>query len=124
MAEPVALCNYPYDRPQVLGGERLLCQYLADHPKDTHSHHTVQVADEAELEIRAQAERLAAAVDSVKSTPYGDLNDAQLVPMDVTMVVKSLEDGDYDDYLELILAAAHDRKRAKRGTRGFPRRRG
>jgi hypothetical protein len=41
--------------------------------------------------------------------------------MTAAATVGYIERGDFDPYLEMILAAAHNRKRALRGVRGFPR---
>lgn len=43
------------------------------------------------------------------------------VTLTAAAAVAHIDRGDFDPYLELILAAAHQRKLALRGVRGFPR---
>jgi len=43
------------------------------------------------------------------------------VTLTALAAVSHLDRGDFDPYIELILAAAHQRKLALRGVRGFPR---
>lgn len=43
------------------------------------------------------------------------------IALTAAAAVGHIERGDFDPYLEMILAAAHNRKRALRNVRGFPR---
>lgn len=104
---PVQQCPLTYTRTfpgDVDPPVHVRCTYIAGHSADC-SFRTLAVTDESEREElrRASAATVAAA------------------PSDVQNIVGSIEDGEMDRFLELILSAAHDRKRTRRGTPGFPR---
>ena len=99
----VSLCTSTYARePDGPRGpvEYMHCQYIASHPTERHSFFAVQTQDE--LDVVAQAQSCVAVGD------------------DKTLL-ENIEGGSYDSLLEAILSAAHNRKRALRGVRGFPR---
>lgn len=100
----VLLCRADYRRPN---GSLLMCQFLLDHPAEHHSWWTLSVADAAAAEAKAQREAVAATLDT---TPVG-----------VQALLDALTTGKYDQWLEALLAVAHGRKRALRGTPGFAR---
>lgn len=100
------LCGEVYTRirPGDLEPTHVLCTYIEGHK--AHSWETLRVVDEAER-MELDTARLDAPLDA---------------PLDVMRVVLAIETGDWDRWLELILATAHDRKRTRRGVAGFPRR--
>jgi hypothetical protein len=59
---------------------------------------------------------------------WQDYADAVAQPVNVASSREAMDlasrilDGDFDVYVELILTAGHDRKKALRNTAGFPRR--
>lgn len=101
-------CGAVYDR--ILPGDKspthIRCTYVEGHTA-SHSWATLQFCDEA------------AAQDERERVREG-LADTDL-PTAVRRVVEGLTAGELDKYIELILAAGHDRKRARRGVYGFPR---
>lgn len=103
------LCNEVYDRilPDSKAPVHVLCTYIAGHGA-RHSWETLRVVDEAEA-LERQSDLRAAVEDS-------------RIPQALRTLVQGISSGHYDSFLELILAAAHDRKRARRGTLGFGRR--
>ncbi len=103
---PAQQCPAIYDRIRLgdLQPDHVRCTYIEGHEAD-HSFRTLAYTDEAERE-----ERLRVASVAVAAAPSGVQN-----------LVGSIEDGELDTYLELILSAAHDRKRARRGVAGFGR---
>lgn len=96
------LCRSPYHRPN---NTVLLCQYLVDHPATHHSWWTCQIADETEVEQRRLRDHAASLLDT---TPAG-----------AQALLDAVLGGEYDQWLEALLAAGHNRKRAVRGVRGF-----
>lgn len=92
------LCRQPYRRPKDQGV--LTCQYIADHPTHRHSFFAIQEQDK--VDALAEEQRRTA------NTPEKGL-------------IENIELGMHDSILEAILNAAHNRKRALRGVRGFPR---
>lgn len=92
-------CEATYTR--VVDGEvqHVRCTYISEH-KARHSWMTLQAQDELSQNV-VQIDR----------------------PL-MTTVLSSIHDGEYDAYLEAILAVAHERKRALRGVRTFDRLRG
>ncbi len=100
----LVLCRAEYRRPN---GSLMTCQYLPSHPVEHHSWWTCQVADAAEAEAEAQRREAATVLDT---TPVG-----------VQALLDALTAGKYDRWLEALLAVAHGRKRALRGTPGFAR---
>lgn len=85
----------------------MLCHYLADHPARHHSWWTLQVADEMEVEQLRLREHATAQLDR---SPAG-----------VQALLDAVAGGEYDRWLEALLAATHGRKRGIRGTPGFGR---
>lgn len=104
---PATQCPAVYSRvlPGDLQPAHIRCTYIEGHAAG-HSFRTLEVTDEVEAE-----ELRAASATSVAAAP----------PLIQTIVGK-IEDGEVDRYLELILSAGHDRKRARRGVPGFDRR--
>lgn len=82
------LCAKQYTRPT---GQVLACTYLIDHPSINHSWFAVSCQDAADEE-------------KIDYTPTA-----------VQALLDGLLAGDLDDYVEAILAAAHTRKRQRRG---------
>jgi hypothetical protein len=103
---PAPQCPAVYSR--VLPGdqrpEHVRCTYIEGHDAG-HSFRTLELTDETEREELARASAVTVAA----------------APSVVQNLVGSIEDGEMDRFLELILSAAHDRKRARRGVAGFPR---
>lgn len=103
---PAQQCPAVYDRirPGDLAPEHIRCTYIDGHEAN-HSFRTLELTDETERDElrRASAVTVAAAPSAVQE------------------FVGQIEDGDLDRFLELILSAAHDRKRTRRGAAGFPR---
>lgn len=104
----VLLCNVPYERSkryQDHGILRpyavLLCQLKAGH-EGVHTWSGVYAMDTGALMS------LGPPTEVTTTSTVEDFIDGIAV-------------GEYDPYLELILAAGHDRKLALRGVRGFPR---
>lgn len=85
-------CRNPYDRPN---GGRLCCTFVRNHSGECswYDIYRRDVAEEA---------------DKVDYTPAA-----------VQAFLDSIVRGEMDLYLEAILAVAHNRKRARRGTPGF-----
>lgn len=87
----------------------VVCTYVGGHSTDRHSWWSLWTQDVTDAEARAQA--IAAEIAAASCSE---------LPDDVAAVIDGIKAGDADAFLEVILAAAHDRKRALRGTRGFP----
>lgn len=98
------LCGAVYRRPEALYPEvvTMTCQYIEGHPSDRHSWFAVNEQDDFDAEAARQRA------------------DAQQGDGVVSEFLTRIEYGNYDSYLEAILSAAHNRKRALRGVRGFP----
>lgn len=105
MTNPVFTCNRVYERPLDTDNWRshpYYCQFLSNHSGGC-SWEPMKVADEA----AARAASIPLAEREVGTETF------------VLTVCGMIEDGELDDWLELILSTGHDRKRAKRGVRGF-----
>lgn len=90
MTTPV--CGVTYTRPN---GNDLICTFVRGHIQSDHSWLAIRCADIADAE-------------KIDYTPQA-----------VQAFLDSMTRGDMDAYLEAILAVAHNRKRAIRGTPGF-----
>ena len=99
-------CPAVYDR--ILPGDyvptHVRCTYIDGHIENNprHSWESLKVVDDAERESTV---RLAGVVASAE----------------LAAVIAQLRTGALDDFIEVILAEGHDRKRARRGVLGFPR---
>lgn len=104
MTTPVQ-CREVYDRilPDDLAPTHVRCTYIEGHDA-RHSFETLRQSDEV---LRSESLR---AVRASGDTPKGVQN-----------FLEAIEAGLLDPYIEAILAAGHDRKRARRGVLGFPR---
>ena len=100
-------CRAYYVRTAAEGHENVRCTYVSGH-QARHSWETLQAQDDQDARREAATVREA-------------LRSADL-PQAVRLVVEGLTAGRLDPYIEVILAAGHDRKRARRGVAGFPRR--
>lgn len=104
------ICGATYDRTTVLGNDVLprnvICTYIEGHPRAEHSWHTLKVQDETD------------AIAALAGTHVVGI-DLDMLPDDVSAIAKAINRGDADPYLEVLLAVAHDRKRALRNVRGF-----
>jgi hypothetical protein len=80
----------------------VLCTYLKDHPTDRHSWWALKVQDQCDEEavIEEQVERV------------WSLNFE--VPKNLLPLVEAIAAGYLDEHLEVILSAAHGRKRGRR----------
>lgn len=93
------------------------CTYIEGHTSDRHSYETLKVEDDVERD-RLRAERAAAAAAAASATRPPIATD---LPPLLAELLRGVDAGDLDDYLELLLAAGHTRKLARRGVAGFPR---
>lgn len=109
-----ALCFEPYVRSDVFGS-KFVTQYC-QHPRRHLGTHSWFELREADLAILRTAERAALAQPAV---PCEDEEDVDLAAAHAIKVCNNILLGAYDPYLEMLLAAGHDRKRALRGTFGF-----
>lgn len=91
------LCGEAYARPS---GEIVRCTYIEHHPVRQHSWFAVRSQDEADAATRTQV--------------------ADYTPVAIQAVLNAIVRGDLDLYVEAILEAGHNRKRARRGVVGFP----
>lgn len=104
------LCMARYPRKEVMGQqyEDLYCQFPAGHAdglsdEPVHSWEAIRGNDDLLLHgVRQLGFRSPESI--------------------VADLIEGIEAGEYDDWLEAILSAGHDRKRARRGVRGFRRR--
>lgn len=109
MPERSDLCREPYDRPPVLFPEctpeelTVRCTFIKGHGV-RHSWFAISAQDTVDVE---------------KLTPRSDYGAA--FPGDVAVILDNIAQGKADRYLEAILLVTHSRKRALRGTPGFPR---
>jgi hypothetical protein len=102
---PPPMCMAKYDRAKAVGEARfqpLYCQYVFNHDGE-HSWESMSLLD---FVNREQAHPL-----PTPETPS----------YEVGKLVGQIDLGHWDPYIELLLTALHDRKRALRGVRGFPR---
>lgn len=88
------MCNEPYWRDAI----RVPCTFLKDHPTPNHSWFALRVQDEVDAEMATQRYNV--------TVPIPD----RVVPL-----VSAITAGTLDDCLEVILTAAHTRKRARHG---------
>lgn len=98
-------CDAVYVRPATTGvseGDTVQCTYVFQHPTPRHSWESLKAQDEADV-VAAMARR-----------------QVQHLPDDVKAILRAIQDGQADAYLEAILTVAHNRKRSLRGVRGFP----
>lgn len=106
---PSEPCLAVYRRPRELVvsemDRRISCTYVKGHPVRTHSWHALRLNDAADME-RLQAS---------STTEWGDD-----IPPAVADLLTGIADGQYDRFIEALLAVAHGRKRGLRGTPGFP----
>jgi hypothetical protein len=86
------MCDVPYFR----NAQRIPCTFIKEHPSPNHSWFALKVQDEvdAEMETWAMTTR---------------------IPEEMVPLIAALTSGAMDDCLEVILAAAHGRKRARHG---------
>lgn len=91
-------CAARYVRPD---GTEIRCTFLVSHPAPQHSFYGMKTQDEADA-------RSGIGCDDE-------------TPSDVQTLLDNITAGKADPYLEAVLAVAHNRKRALRGTRGFNR---
>jgi hypothetical protein len=109
------MCMQRYERSKTTGNKHdvdLMCQYVQGHvPVGIHSWSEVLTEDERLVE-QEMAARLPASV-TVQGATMDEV---------VTDVLKDVDAGLYDPYIEALLSALHDRKRTLRGVRLFPRR--
>lgn len=89
------MCGMVYYR----NADTVPCTYVKGHPTPRHSWEALKLQDE---------------VDRAKHT-----FSIQGLPSDVEALLGNIEHGAADPYLEVILAVAHNRKRALRNTPGF-----
>jgi hypothetical protein len=115
----VLMCMEPYNRSRVVDhAVDLFCQYRRGHEGDLHSWEEV-----AEEDRRREAEEEAAsAARAAGADPLEARESARTLEAVVLDLCDGIAAGEYDRYLERILAAGHDRKRARRGVWGFRRR--
>lgn len=85
----------------------LYCQYQKNHELNNHSWASIARSDTDAINEKHKDEACEADVSPV-ATAAAD-------------VVEAISTGVYDPYLEMILAAGHNRKRALRGVPGFRR---
>lgn len=85
------VCDEVYVRPN---GRVLLCTWPERHMGTRHSWYPVRISDEDHLPVPLTG---------------------------VQVLLDAIERGDYDQYLEAVLATGHNRKRAKHGVAGFGR---
>lgn len=104
-------CEVIYDREYEPGMfTQVRCTFVNGHPGEYHSFRTLRLQDEID---KAEAE-----VQAKREAGIGCDDDT---PSDVRALLANITAGKADPYLEAILAVAHNRKRALRGTRGFGR---
>lgn len=96
-------CREEYLRVLTGSKERIQCTYIDGHSSE-HSFRTLMVQDETDKTALEQR------LDLLQ--PDGDKS--------ALAIVRNIEEGKADPYLEAILSAAHNRKRALRGVRLFP----
>jgi len=77
-------------------GTRVPCTFIKDHPAPNHSWFALKVQDEVDNEMAAQ----------------GKYNLSLTIPDDLVPLIAAITGGSLDDGLEVILTAAHGRKRA------------
>lgn len=99
-------CPAVYDRilPDEGAPVHVRCTYAVEHTESNprHSWETLKVLDDL-----ARAEAVAPLVTAA--------------PADLLTVIDKIRSGALDDFVEVLLAEGHDRKRARRGVPGFPR---
>jgi len=113
------MCNEPYTRPlRLFPSDDLVvpvrCSFIKDHGAN-HSWYALMVADETELEKLDAERRAARDLGAAGSHEGSDL------PPEILQLTFEIENGEHDDYIEILLAYLHDRKRCRRGVKGFPR---
>lgn len=99
------LCGKTYVRVQGDEREYLKCQYIDGHPIDRHSWYAIaeqDIVDAEKRKVEEQRQKAEAGDGTVKE------------------VLEQIEAGLWDSYIEVMLSALHDRKRALRNVRGFP----
>jgi hypothetical protein len=108
------MCDEPYTRPlRLFPSDGLVvpvrCTFIENHGAN-HSWYALQVADETELEKLRTKRHEEAALDVEDD-----------LPAEVASLTLEIEAGEYDPYLEILLAYLHDRKKCLRGVKGFTR---
>ena len=103
MITPAPLCGETYQRLSVI----LHCHYLKGHPKEQHSWFAVQCQDESDM---ADAAAKKAAREATFNSDC---------PTEISHALTRIAEGSWDEWLEKVLAVGHDRKRARRGVKGF-----
>jgi hypothetical protein len=86
----------------------LYCQFRTNHTGD-HSWQDIKAADDSAEEV------------DVPLVEVPDPDEVETMERNVLTLVHAIDRGAFDPYLEVLLAAAHDRKRTLRGVRLFPR---
>lgn len=101
------MCMKRYSRKHInKNNVDLYCQFVSGHDGDC-SWEVIRKADDAKTEVQVPVVDLTEVDDSMERT--------------VVAIVNGIDNGAFDPYLEIILASGHDRKRALRGVRMFPR---
>lgn len=127
LTQPLPMCMEPYVRSQRLGSGIYATLYCHaprhDDPTQPVVHTWAAIYDHDTLVLaerqRAEAEEEARAEEPVM--PLGEDQDYVSPAAQAGVIVTKITAGDYDPYIEQILAAGHDRKRALRSVPGFPR---
>lgn len=99
-------CRATYSRAEEGMERHIRCTYIDGHVA-RHSWETLKMQDDVDREV----EQISVAQELA----------CDVLPPTLQKVLRAVEDGAYDDYLELILAVGHNRKRALRHVRGFVR---
>ena len=88
------MCGATYRRDQA---HVIQCTFIKDHPSPNHSWFALKVQDEVDAEATRETWTMSAPI-----------------PTEMVPLVTAITSGAMDDCLEILLAAAHGRKRARR----------